>query len=186
MNKTARSWLITVVVVGLLVGVIAAFGGFQRASTDLEPALPIGEPVDTGRWMVSVQRATLSDVDARDGFDIDPVVRVWMNVTNLDTRYSYGLSEDAIAFLGPHGRIDTEGLPYMQRVGSGPGDIGPRLSREVYFDFPIGTQEWAEGDIVRVALGYEQYGSGGYSATEAWNYTHMVGVVHVPVEDERR
>lgn len=186
MSRTARSWLITVVVVGLLVGVIAAFGGFKQAITSLERDLPVGEPVDTGRWMVTVERATLSDVDARDGYDIDPVVRVWLHVTNLDTRPGHGISDDAIAFLGPHGRLDAEGLPYMERYGSGPSDIGPRLSRTVYYDFPIGDDEWAEGDIVRVGLGYEQYGSGGYSATDEWSYTHMVGVVHVPVEDERR
>ena len=171
---------------GLLLGVIAAFGGFQRATTDGETQLAIGATIDIGNWEVTVVRATLSNTYPDGASMWKPVVRVWVDLTNKGTVGSYGPSSSAVAYLGPHGYLDDES-PAAYLSEQGPSTIGPGLSRRTYSEFPIEDgEQWAHGDVIKVIFAYQSYTDGGFTHVEQYEGTHVVGVDRLPVEDERR
>lgn len=65
-------WVLAVAVV--VVGLVAALGGFTPAQ-DVGRPTSAGEPVQTTRWRIQVDRAALVDLGTSDP---DPRVRVWL------------------------------------------------------------------------------------------------------------
>lgn len=185
MNRTLRSWLVTLGVAGLLLGVLAAVGGFGRAHTDGEQALPVGAPIDIGRWSVTVERAQLVNTNMSGAPLEQSRVVIWLTLTNTGLTSGYGPSEDAIAFLGPTGYLDEDAPLFYVNDPAEPSLIGPGLTRERFVEFPITDADWADGDPVKVLLGREQPSDGGFSNVEGWTVSRIVGVVRVPVEDRR-
>ena len=72
-------------------------------------------------------------------------------------------------------------------VSRAPARSGPGLSRSTYSEFTIEDgEQWAHGDVIKVILTCQSYTDGGFTHLEQYEGTHIVGVVRLPVEDERR
>ncbi len=80
--SSVRDWLILTGVVVVLVALTWLVGGFQPA-TATGRSVAVGEQIELQRWQLTVQAASYTD-QARAGYDVEPRIRIVMQVTNLD------------------------------------------------------------------------------------------------------
>ncbi len=174
------AWVLLSVLVVL--GLVAALGGFARAAPLQGPRVDPGQAIELMRFRVAVDRVELVDVDAYGG-DADPTLLVTLQATNTSDRSVSGLPSGMVAVVA-----DGVTLPdgYLDGVGARGTALDP--GHQQVTRFTVGwtaTQAPSEVDVVV----YDEKPPENYlddGTTPDLDPSHPAAVAAVPVLDQRK
>ncbi len=81
---TPLAWAVLAGAVAAVIGITWVLGGFAPATTGGRPTAA-GERIELLRWDIVVERAEYTD-QAAAGYDVEPRIRLFLRVTNLDQK----------------------------------------------------------------------------------------------------
>jgi hypothetical protein len=186
-RRLALRWAPVVVAV-VLVGLVAAAGGFARASGVGPRRFGVGEAVQLRRWVVAVEGVDLVD-STTDGTSLPPTLRVRLQVTWTGLATTDSLGTGVVSVVVPDGPAPGADVG---EVGAGAysGGFDPDVERPALLEvvWPAGAQQSAVGRpapaSVQVVLSDERPAQNFLFADE-WVATSPLGHVEVPVTDRR-
>lgn len=162
-----------------LLGLIWFLGGFRPALPD-GPARAVGEPVESRRWTIAVQRAAYVDTDL-SGVDSDPAVRVWLSIVNTTDETQPLLDERIVS-----ARIGGVELP-PGRAGwgqlRGSSSFDPDVRVDLAYDFPLPAGTPIQPEIAVVIR--DEAMAKNFVIADNWRVTQPAATVRLPCPDER-
>jgi hypothetical protein len=171
----------------VLVALIAAAGGFGRASGVGPRRFEIGEPVALRRWVIAVESVELVDMTSYDS-PSPPTLRVRLQVTWTGTATEDLLGPGLVTVVVPGGPAAGE----VDDMGAGEysGGYDPDVARptELELVWPAGAGEDAPHvsapASVQVVLSDERPAKN-FLFSDEWTTGSPLGHVEVPVADRR-
>lgn len=171
---------VVAVVIGglvLVVGLIAALGGFRTAVAGGRDVAAT-ETVRLQRWTLMVERAAYVDTSP-SGLDIEPAVRVWLQITNTTDRTQVGLPDRLVV-------VAVDGVEYaagreawgQPRSGTFDPDVVARLAYD--FDAPDGTAPAVVDVVLR-----DETERKNFIVSDNWRATTPTATVRLDCPDER-
>lgn len=140
-GRRARAWLIVLGVLGLIVGGVAAAGGF-------EPAEPPARQVTTGEWFELTRwRARVDGCETIDDPE-KPKVLISMRAENTWTASQYAMNSQAMRIILPNGErfgMADELISFTDAERS--GDFDPGFERPVLITLNPEQELWDEGQV---------------------------------------
>lgn len=172
MNPTVRTWLITLVCLGAVVGIIALAGGFNPRDTSAR-RIDVGVEIATTRWYVSVNSCEVEPAEDADGGDVtihlDAENRWWATLDRLEpavgvelpTGEKYGFSDEW----------------FSTRSASG-GGFDPGFAQQASLRLETEQPLWEPDQPITVNL-YDEASDDGYLASDRWYPSEMVAKVEL-------
>jgi hypothetical protein len=185
-RRLALRWAPVVAVVVLL-AVVAAAGGFGRASGVGPRRFEIGQPVELRRWVIAVESVELVDRTSYDS-PSPPTLRVRLQVTWTGTATEDLLGTGLVSVVVPGGPAAGE----VDETGAGVYSTGydPDVERpaELELVWPAAASEDAPHipapASVQVVLRDERPAQN-FLFSDEWTTGSPLGHVEVPVADRR-
>ena len=174
-----RAIAVAVASLAVVVGLVAALGGFRPAVTGGR-AVAVGESVRLQRWTIVVERAAYVDTSV-SGSEVDPAVRVWLRVTNTTDRTISGLPERLVA-------VQADGIEYAAgRAAWGQvrsDTFDPAVEARLAYDFtaPAAATPPTEIDVVV----RDETERRNFILSDVWRSTTPAATVRLPCPDERQ
>lgn len=192
-GPTGRAALVAAAVV-IVLGLVAAFGGFRTAPPVGAARWAPGATVELARWQVVVDRVELSDTDAY-GSPGPTTLRLHLRLTWTGDRSTYGPTTGLVTLLVPGGPA-PDPQPTTVPTAGYQGGFDPDVPRPLVLDYawPAPTARGGKSvqppaprvpAVVQVVL-RDEYSRPTYLDDDNWSLTGPVGHVSAPVRDVRR
>lgn len=172
-----RRWAVTLGVLGVVAGVIAALGGFATARRPPASARP-GDVVTLTRWDVVVTRAQLAKVGELGLPSPEPTLQVHLMLTNRWDHSVFAPDRDVMRVELPSGQVQSRFMAVLA-----PGQVGnfdPDLPRPGVLTITP-ERPLTPGEVVRVHL-YDESPEESNIYSDYWVPTEKVAIVEVPIE----
>lgn len=141
----------------------------------------MGEAIKLARWTIVVERAEYGDTGLA-GVEIDPVIRVWLRITNTTDRTLVGPQERVLA-VRVGGRELAPGEPAWGQLRSA-SQFDPDVEARFAYDF-LWTPTATPSPEVLVVLRDERMGKN-FVITDSWVVTAPAATVRLPCLDSRQ
>lgn len=172
------SWLGTLGVLAVVVGVIAATGGFAAAPQARRSA-EVGVGVDNGRARWTVRGAELTTTSL-SGYSIEPSLRVRFGIVNTSDRTDGYVDRGVVELLLPDGTV-TDDLDWRANPRS--FALQPDVPADVFVEFEVSPERFA-GATVTVRI-HDQVPAESVVSADSWKTTSAATDVVVHVRDAR-
>ena len=181
------SWA-PVVVVLLVVGLVAATGGFGRAPGVGPRRFALGQPVVLARWVLVVQGVDLVDTTTYDSPSA-PTFRIRLSATWTGDETTALLGAGLVSVVVPGGPATATAVTTLA-AGAYSGGFDPDVPRPAQLEvvWPAGADENAPRlpapGTVQVVLSDEREAQN-FLVADEWVTTSPLGHVDVPLTDKR-
>jgi hypothetical protein len=173
------AWLVTLGSLAVLLGLVAAGGGFAEASGARRHANP-GQPVTFARWEITVHDARLTD-RSLDGYPTDQQVQVRLTMVNRDERSEILPSARLVELILPDGRIPAD-LDWRRQGRM--LNFDPDVGVEAVLKVDVPEAAWPDGAPLTVRL-HDEVESPGRVSGRSWTVAADAVDVVLPCDDRR-
>ncbi|TRY20004.1 hypothetical protein FOJ82_03785 [Tessaracoccus rhinocerotis] len=169
-NPTVRTWLLTLLVVGAVLGVIALVGGFGPRDTS-PYRVEAGQQVSLTRWDITLHGCEIEPSEDSDGGAV--VIR--LDATNR-WRATLEMLEPAVGVELPTGEgYGFDGEWYTTRNLAG-GGFDPGFAAEASIRLETEEPLWGPDEAITVSL-FDESSDDGYLSSDRWYPSELVAVV---------
>lgn len=167
-RDAARPWVLTVTIVGALIAVVAALGGFERSTHGSARTVSQGETIELTRWDVVVEGCTYTP-PASDADDA-ATVQIRALVTNTSDETLSALNPETLIVHLPNGQSAggrSETYVVHENLDAG-GGFDPHIPTNSMFSVKVSPEGWpAEAGEVELRFASE-YQREGFIMAGAW------------------